>query len=378
MDKLRFDFKIRTAADGKTTVLCITSIDTPDGRSFAIPDEYQPTSLHKELITSQVFGRVKNTLKKRNQFRKVWITLTENLAKIYLDEEENLLFEDFYLEEITEKEIEKSTPGTSDETIKKLLEKVLDDKKQKSEIQNLSKIAKDFMIDKFDEKNSNASQWINDFEKECERCVIEEDRKKIEILKFFLEKSSADWYSCMILKFTVESDWSKWKKNFCDTFGNKGWSPIRYAFAFRYQTGSLLDYALKKEKLLLQLRKTMDTETLLNLIAIGLPNYVSDKIDRETLQETQDLYNEISKLEHLIKKSVNDKKGTVYSDNKSKKVEERKPCKICENAKKGKRYHPEESCWFREKGEKNKKTEQLKTVSNSEIEIELNQENPKN
>lgn len=59
MEKLRFDFKTRGASDGKTTILCLTSIGTLDGRSFAIPDEYQPTSLHKELITSQVYGRVK-------------------------------------------------------------------------------------------------------------------------------------------------------------------------------------------------------------------------------------------------------------------------------------------------------------------------------
>lgn len=55
----------------------------------------------------------------------------------------------------------------------------------------------------------------------------------------------------------------------------------------------------------------MDTETLIDLIAIGLPNYVSDKIDRETLQETQDLYNEINKLEHLVKKNFNEKKENL-------------------------------------------------------------------
>lgn len=32
---------------------------------------------------------------------------------------------------------------------------------------------------------------------------IEEDKKKIEILKNFLEHSSMDWYSCMLMKFTV-------------------------------------------------------------------------------------------------------------------------------------------------------------------------------
>lgn len=122
------------------------------------------------------------------------------------------------------------------------------------------------MIDKFNENNTNANQWINQFEKECKRCVINEDKKKIEILKFFLEKCSADWYSCMILKYSIESEWNNWKKNFIETFGNKGWSPIRYAFSFKYQSGSLLEYAIKKEKLLLQIQKSIDTATLILLL----------------------------------------------------------------------------------------------------------------
>lgn len=64
MDRLRFDFKMRGASDGKTTILCLTSLGTPNGRTFGIQDEYQNTNLHKELITSQVFGKIKNTLKK--------------------------------------------------------------------------------------------------------------------------------------------------------------------------------------------------------------------------------------------------------------------------------------------------------------------------
>lgn len=182
----------------------------------------------------------------------------------------------------------------------------------------------------------------------------------------------------MILKYSIESEWSNWKKIFIETFGNKGWSPIRYAFNFKYQSGSLLEYALKKEKLLLQIRKSMDTETLIDLIAIGLPNYVSDKIDRETLQETQDLYNEINKLEHLVKKNFNEKKGKSFLDNKEKKSEYKNPCEICEKANKGKRFHSESICWFREKEDKNKKIGSFKSVNNSELEVELNTEDPKN
>lgn len=207
--------------------------------------------------------------------------MTENLAAAYLDDEEYLMFKEQYLEEKSKSQIAPAIQAT-DNALTELLKKLLDEKNQKSKVENLGKIAKNFMIEKFDGKNANACQWIKEFEKECERNLIIEDKKKIEILKNFLEGSSADWYTSMVLKFSVQSQWKTWRDNFCETFGNKGWSSIRYAYLFKYQGGSLLDYALKKEKLLLQINKGMDQDTLMNLIAIGLPDFVSDKIDRET------------------------------------------------------------------------------------------------
>lgn len=375
MEKLRFDFAVKPTADGKSNIICITSIATPDGQFFGIPTEYQPVNLHEEIINTPNYAKVKKSLNKRHQTRKIWITLTDDISKIYLDEEQNLQFNDVYLEEILEKTNNAEfIPSGSNQTLEKLLEKLLEDKQTKSETQNLGKIAKDFMIEKFTGRNLNAYQWIKGFNKECERFQINEDKKKIEILRNFLEYSSVDWYNCMLMKLTVESEWNKWEKNFCDTFANKGWSPIRYALAFKYQAGSLLEYALKKEKLLLEVRKLIDTGTLIDLIAFGLPNYVADKIDRETLQGTEDLYNEIGKLEYLVGKNKYDKKIITYSDTKSKKIEEKKPCQICFNEKKGKRYHLEENCWFKEKNQK----AVVKTVNNSELEIELNEKNPKN
>lgn len=375
MEKLRFDFAVRPTADGKSNVLCITSIATPDDRIFKIPPEFQPTNLHQEITNTPNYAKVKKSLIKRHQTRRIWITLTGDISKIYLDTEQNLQFNDIYLEEIVENPNNaESIPSVSSQTLEKLLEKLLEGKQTKSETQNLGKIAKDFMIGKFTGRSSNANQWIEDFNKECERFQINEDKRKIEILKHFLEYSGVEWYSCMLMKLTVESEWDTWEKNFCDTFANKGWSPIRYAIAFKYQAGSLLEYALKKEKLLLEVRKSIDTGTLIDLIAFGLPNYVSDKIDREILQGTEDLYNKIGKLEHLVGKNKYEKKSIVYSDAKSKEIEEKKPCRICVNEKKGKRYHREENCWFKEKNHK----AVVKTVNNSELEIELNEKNPKN
>lgn len=375
MEKLRFDFAVKSAEDGKSNIICITSIATTEEKVFVIPAQYQNANLHKAIINTTSYAKVKKSLNKRHQMRKIWMSVTKDIAEVYLDEENNLQFNDFYLEEMLEETNSTAPiPSVSDVRLEKLLEKLLENKPTKSETQNLGKIAKDFTIEKFTGRNSNAHQWIQDFNKECERFQIQEDKKKIEILKNFLEHSSLDWYGCMMIKLTVESEWSKWEKHFCETYANKGWSPIRYAMSFKYRGGLLLEYALKKEKLLLEVRKSIDTGTLIDLITCGLPNYVADKIDRETLRGTEDLYNELGRLEYLVGKTKYENKKDKYSDNKYKKVEDKIPCSICVNEKKGKRYHSEDSCWF---NATNKKSV-VKTVNNSELEVELNNENPKN
>lgn len=100
MEKLRFDFMMKCKADGKTNILCLTSISTPEGRTFGLPDEYQPTTLHTELITTNIFPKIKKSITKKGQYRKVCINVSDNIAKVYLDEEKNLQFQDYILEEI--------------------------------------------------------------------------------------------------------------------------------------------------------------------------------------------------------------------------------------------------------------------------------------
>ncbi|GBP26600.1 Retrovirus-related Pol polyprotein from transposon 297 [Eumeta japonica] len=192
---------------------------TPDGHIFAIPVEYQPASLHPAVTNTSSYIKIKKTLNKRHQTRKIWIALTDEISKTYLDEAQNLQFNDYYLEEIMENTNDcKSLPISSNQNLEKLLEKLLEEKQSKSETQNLGKISKDFMIDKFTE-----------------------------------------------------------------------------------------------------VRKSIDTGTLIDLIALGLPNYLTDKIDRETLQETEDLYNELGDCNILLE-GINVKTPNVLDDRRNKDV----------------------------------------------------------
>lgn len=92
----------------------------------------------------------------------------------------------------------------------------------------------------------------------------------------------------------------------------------------------------------MEIRKTMDTGTLIDLIAAGLPNFIVDKVDSEIVQTTEELCNEIGKLEHLIKKKPTNTK--MFKNNNQKKM----PCNICKTKGKRTRFHQEEKCWFKD------------------------------
>ncbi|XP_049868057.1 uncharacterized protein LOC126373991 [Pectinophora gossypiella] len=381
MEKLRFEFTLLPSEDRKSNILCITSITTSENKIYAIPLELQAAAYHKEITKTTAYAKIKNSLAKRHQIRRVWITMTEELSKIYMDEDGNLQFGNQYLEELDhqEKIAVSHQEGTS--TLEKLLEKFME-KTQESKHQSLKHIAEKFVIEKFTSKNSNANLWIDTFEKECERFEVTTDEKKIEILRLFMDKSCADWYSSMLIRFTMNAEWSMWKAKFCETFTNKGWNPVTYALLFKYKDGSLLDYAIRKEKLLLDMRRTIDTGTLVDLIATGLPEFILNKINREAIKDTIDLFNEVSKYENMInKQSYVVKRRYGYasqSQNLAEKIEEKKACKICEKLNKGTRYHPEAICWFKTRENEKMKKNFIKHVNNSVIEAELNETEQKN
>lgn len=174
----------------------------------------------------------------------------------------------------------------------------------------------------------------------------------------------------MMIKFSVQAEWSEWKRNFVETYANKGWAASRYALSFKYQTGSLLEYAIKKEKLLLEIRKSIDQGTLIDIIAAGLPNFVVNQINKEEILATRDLFNEMGRLEHLVKKKGdNEKKPNTNI--------KQKPCRICEKLNKGTRFHPETACWFRNKEEESGK-KNITRANNAVIDAELINQDQKN
>ncbi|KAK9881382.1 hypothetical protein WA026_016273 [Henosepilachna vigintioctopunctata] len=163
----QFTLQVLASADGKSNILCETRITTTDGRIFEIPKEHMNASHHKELTKTPAYTKVKNACSQRGHLRRVWINLTNDLRNTYCDEDDNIQFNEGYLEEINEKDGD-ATANASEQSLVKLLEKILE-KSQKETEQNSGKLANEFAIDKFDGRNVNTQQWWGNFDKECER-----------------------------------------------------------------------------------------------------------------------------------------------------------------------------------------------------------------
>lgn len=229
----------------------VTSITDSTNQTYIMPIEYQPIALHKEIIKSGIFEKIKKSIKRRNEKREVWIPLTAEMEAIYF-EHNNMQFDGVLLEKLEKNNEE----DVDDENLRQIQKKP-----------NKTKLIDKFSVDKFSKNTTNVSQWLNTFETECERLEVNTDIEKIEMLRLLLEDACKDCYSSMIIKHTIDSDSAIWKKSLNETFADKGWSPIRYAMNFKYLQGSLLDYALKKERLLLEINKAIDKCTLIDIIA---------------------------------------------------------------------------------------------------------------
>ena len=115
-------------------------------------------------------------------------------------------------------------------------------------------------------------------------------------MKLFMVGLAKDWYQATSKKFR-ESDYDGWIGSFRTVFTDRGWANVLYAYAFKYVAGSLVEYALKKEGLLLDVEKTMSTTSRICHIVVGLPRKVSEKIDRDQIRSTDELINELRRFE---------------------------------------------------------------------------------
>ncbi|XP_025831298.1 uncharacterized protein LOC112904720 [Agrilus planipennis] len=215
----------------------------------------------------------------------------------------------------------------------------------------LQQIEKKFVLEKFDRKQNNPTEWLHRFEEECNRNQIITDSLKIQALNFYLIGPAKDWYDTIIRKIGLFASWTSWKDSFLNVFVDKGWSIVKKAFNFKFLGGSLVDYALAKEKLCLDVEPNGSEISRINLIVVGLPSEAQEKLDRELITSLDELYTELRKLEGTFQRKktenpsrprLNDTHTAMLNkrlESQPKNESQRKPCSFCASLGFKNRYH---------------------------------------
>jgi len=153
-------------------------------------------------------------------------------------------------------------------------------------------------------------------------------KKKVQSLGLFLEEGAKEWYSSNLRKLAL-NNWSEWSISLLLVYADKSWSNVRFAYNYKYINGSLIDYALKKERLLLEIESSISNMSRINLIVMGLPFNIQDKLDKEEIINTDLLMNRIrmyetgynkQKREDKVKFNSNTITATVKSNVDKKKI----------------------------------------------------------
>ncbi|ESO05283.1 hypothetical protein HELRODRAFT_171644 [Helobdella robusta] len=257
---------------------------------YVLPEEMKDLSLHEALSTKRAIINTINSIKPINGYRKICIKLDDELRKEYYEEDENLCFLDNMLEEkiIDNKHRDEPNDNFFNERIKELEAKLsLNDNFK------LQDIEKKFILEKFNKKQ-NPTEWIEKFENECRRHKILNLTNFIEALRFFLSGSPEDWYESNLKKIGL-TNWSEWRKSFLTIFADRSWKKIRTAYNYKYLGSSLIDYALAKENLCLEIEMSR-----INMIVMGLPVEIQNQLDREEITTIEKLFKELTKIDECV------------------------------------------------------------------------------
>lgn len=356
MARLQFEVELSADEDPKNNIITIKSITTEEGMTYLMPPCFQAAKHHLQLTNLPEFVKIKRTLQRRGHSRKVWISMPSDVLELYKDNTGNIMFNDYLLQELTQ-----TSQSTTDGKLLEILEKLSDKfNTNKEKYTNLSGLTEKFVLKKFDNKTTNAKQWLQCFESECKRFDLNCNTQKISALRLFLNNSESDWYESMLIKHSLNSLWEIWRESFLDTFADKSWSSVIYALTYKHLSGSLLEYALKKERLLLEYNNNIDNRTLTDLIVTGLPTYVRSKLDRQEMTNPTILFNALQMHED----QNNNIKRKVTEKNKSESEWRKKiPCQICYKIGKKNRFHSEDLCWFKEDKNSNNSGKHCKNLT---------------
>ncbi len=253
-----------------------------EAETYYFPPEAQPITLHEVFSKVPTVARNIAAMNKRGQFCNLTIKLSDELQKIYVDEEGNVQFKEYFLQS-------DEKPITQEQHV----ETVTDHGK------TLQSVTKDMVLAKYVNRNQNAGVWLRTFNRECDRLSIIENRRA-EAMRLFLEETPLEWFTSQWITNSDDDSWDNWSANFIEAFGDKGWNDIWFAVNFRWFLGtSFSEYVSKKNCLLVESLPDMNEKNRIALIAVGLPREVREKIDKNYVTTQGRLLSEVTKWESM-------------------------------------------------------------------------------
>ena len=356
--KARFTFIAEASpTDPRTTIVCVRYLQFDEDELdtlYAFPDNLVGIENHDQLMKLPSAKTAKKNLNQRGKKRTVRITLPADIAALYRDDDGNPVFAG---EMLDEEHVNTRT------TVSPVAQKV--------EEKSLKSIMKDAVIPKYGSAshNVNIEAWLNLFESECKRLKLPETEYSL-ALRLFLENSAEKWYESTRLT-TVSTSWDFWRNSFVENFGQTGWSAARSAFAFRYISGSLSEYAQTKMNMLVSFNPKMDSLTLIAQIVCGLPLTLQERIDITEIGSVGKLMSKINSFNPLPPRNfASPSKPSTTASTTAFASLKRTLCGYCK--KKGfDRYHAEEKCFTKIRENKftpniNVKTNESKAINNIE------------
>lgn len=276
---------------------------TKNDQWYEFAEDHQPSINHKEIMDlDSVKDRI---LAMRRNYATINLNLPEELYPKYLDKGNlNFLFNNQYLSEYEENSNTEDTGSMEliniesenlklkirELELKLQLTKTLQNAEKEFGVKNtreseesddrvkatatelnLDKISKRMQLVKYN-TSRDATEFIDEFEKECLKFKVSKDDDKIILLKSFLSENILDWYYST--KTRSGNDFQLIKGKFLTVYGCRGWLSTKKAIEFKYVGGRFLDYAISKNKLLIEDDKDISEITLVKLIVSGLPHRV--------------------------------------------------------------------------------------------------------
>lgn len=367
---LRAEPSPTNSATTVTNVIAIQPLFSDNDEVYAFPDELKAVSHHDQLFKITNANTAKQNLKPRWARRTFKISLPDDVARLYFDSDDNPVFMGQMLNIFNESLLLQppaSSASTSDTSSNSA-------PATQPTQRSLASIVKEAALPKFNGKSTNAGAWLETFVSECQRLEIPQERYW-QALRLFLEEAAEKWFNNTRLSSTSTA-WEFWHDLFLETFTQKGLAAAKSAFAFKYISGSLTDYAHSKMTHLMNFNPKMDELTKIAHIATGLPQNYQDRIDLNECDTIGKLFAKINTFDkpRAIISSPNPR-SNAFSSLQSR---EKPICGYCK--KKGfDRRHYEKECFTKliDNQRKNSKSSDfpkaIHNVNVEELERELNE-----